>query len=482
MSIRAKSALIARLLAMSRSLSTDFVLRTMRRLAGRNRYPMGQRFIEKGLVSLKRAIAEANPRCRHKLIHNLVINHGVYGQAVRNWITRQIGHEIQSILVISPTMRCPLRCYGCYAAEYGRDSDLDYATFDRVLGEARAMGNYFIVISGGEPFMYKGLHDLWRKYDDVFFQVYTSGVTLDRHGAQRLAELGNVIPCLSVEGFEAQTDQRRGKGHFKRLLAAFANLREAGVPFGFSATATRDNNDLLMSDEFVRFYIEQGAVVGWYFQYMPIGRAPALELVPTPEQRLARLHRLQELRANYDVLIADFWNDGPLIGGCMAGARRYLHINNLGEVEPCVFCQLATDNVHDKSLLEIVRTSRLLSAIRRRQPYSDNLLRPCLMIDNPEALREVIAEANPRETCRGGARRLVTDLYPQIESYAGRWRELADVAWKELYAEQYQEAIAETHRATEDFARLHPELAVEEGARQEDAPSEPEPAPPPKAA
>jgi hypothetical protein len=34
----------------------------------------------------------------------------------------------------------------------------------------------------------------------------------------RLAELGNVMPCIGVEGFEAETDRRRGKGHFQKLL------------------------------------------------------------------------------------------------------------------------------------------------------------------------------------------------------------------------------------------------------------------------
>ncbi len=457
LSVGTKGALIERLLRASRCLPPTFVQGAIRRLAGRNRYPMGQRFIEQALVSLRRALGQANPRCRKKLIRNLAVNQGVYGQALRNWITHQIGYEIQTLLVISPTMRCPLRCYGCYSAEYDRSSDMDLATFDRVLSEAKAMGNYFVVISGGEPFMYKGLHELLRKHDDMYFQVYTSGVTLDAKGAARLAELGNVLPCLSVEGFEEQTDERRGKGHFKRLLSAFANLREAGVPFGFSCTATRLNNDLVISDEFVRFVLDQGAILGWYFQYMPIGREPALDLVPTPEQRLTRLRRLHEIRARHDVLIADFWNDGPLVGGCMAGARRYLHINNAGDVEPCVFCQLSTDNVHDKGLLEIVRTSRLLAAIRKRQPYSDNLLRPCLMIDNPESLREVVEEANPRETCSGGARRLVTDLYPQIQKYAERWRDLADDAWNDLFAGQYRETVIEAHRLTEDFKRHHAE-------------------------
>ncbi len=454
--LAAKTKLLAGIIRAGARLSDEKLVWAVRRLTGSNQFPMGQQFLEKALVSLKRALRRANPQCRNKIIENLIINEMVRGQAQRNWVTEQLGYEIPLLLVLSPTMRCRLRCYGCYSAEYARNSDLEYPVLDRLVGEAKSLGDYFMVISGGEPFIYEGIWDLWRKHDDVYFQVYTSGVELDEHNVARLAELGNVMPCISIEGFEAETDRRRGRGHFQRLLKVFARLREAGVPFGFSATATRENNELITSDELVRFYSEQGAWVGWYFQYMPIGRAPALELLPTPAQRLARYHRLQALRESEDILLADFWNDGPLVGGCIAGGRRYLHVNNAGDVEPCVFCQLSTDNIHDRSLLEILRTSRLLAAIRKRQPYSDNYLRPCMIIDNPQVLQDVVDEAGPEETCRGGALRLVRDLKPMLLDYASQWQSLAEPVWRERYQELYREPIAEAHALAASHDRNHP--------------------------
>jgi MoaA/NifB/PqqE/SkfB family radical SAM enzyme len=433
-----------------------WLVRAVRSLTGENQFPMGQRFLEKALLTLKRALGRANPRARQKLVENLVINEMVFGQAQRNWVTEQLGYEIPLLLVVSPTMRCPLRCYGCYSAEYARKSDLDRQRFDRLLGEAKSLGAYFMVISGGEPFTYDGIFDLWQKHSDIWFQVYTSGILLNEANVSRLAKLGNVMPCISVEGFEEETDQRRGKGHFKRLLEAFARLRDAGIPFGVSATATRENNDLITSDEFVHFYQEQGALLGWYFQYMPIGREPALELVPTPQQRLARYHRLQSLREKYDILLVDFWNDGPLVGGCIAGGRRYLHVNNAGDVEPCVFCQLSTDSIYQKSLLDVLRTSPLLSAIRKRQPYNDNYLRPCMIIDNPDVLDVVVAEAHPHETCRGGALRLVRDLKPTLRSYAESWKNLAEPLWQTSYAAKYAKSIAEAHALSVSHDRQHP--------------------------
>lgn len=40
-----------------------------------------------------------------------------------------------------------------------------------------------------------------------------------------VVELGNVMPCISAEGFEAETDKRRGNGHFKKLFQVFASHR-----------------------------------------------------------------------------------------------------------------------------------------------------------------------------------------------------------------------------------------------------------------
>ena len=455
--VNAKSALLTGVIKASTHISDDSLLHVVRRLTGSNQFPMGQAFLEKALLSFKRAMGRANPRFREKMIRNLVINEMVRGQAQRNWITEQLGYEIPLLLVLSPTMRCPLRCYGCYSAEYARNSDLDWGTFDRTLKEAKSLGSYFMVVSGGEPFVYDGIFDLLKKHDDIWFQVYTSGVTLNDKTVEKLAELGNVMPCVSVEGFEAETDKRRGSGHFNRLLAAFTRLRDKGIPFGFSATATRENSDVITRDDFVSFYAEQGAVLGWYFQYMPIGRDPAMDLVPTPEQRLDRMNRLLELREKHDILLADFWNDGPLVGGCIAGGRRYLHINNAADVEPCVFCQLSTDNLHQKSLLDTLRTSPLLASIRKRQPYSDNYLRPCMIIDNPEVLKDVIEEARPYETCRGGAFRLISDLRPNLLSYAARWKALSDPVWQEKYAALYRKPIMDAHALSESHAREHPE-------------------------
>ena len=51
-----------------------------------------------------------------------------------------------------------------------------------------------------------------------------------------------MLPCISVEGFEKETDERRGKGTFQIIMNVMDELRERGAIYGYSATATKLNN------------------------------------------------------------------------------------------------------------------------------------------------------------------------------------------------------------------------------------------------
>ena len=155
-----------------------------------------------------------------------------------------------------------------------------------------------------------------------------------------------------------------------------------------------------------------------------------MSLMPSPEQRAYRREQLLKLRSKRNIMLADFWNDGPLVGGCLAGGRTYLHINSKGDVEPCVFAHFAVDNIKEKSLKEALN-SPFFKAIRKRQPYSDNLLRPCMIIDLPEVLRDAVSEFHARPT-HPGAEAVVNDLAEDLDAYAGKYADMADKTWGEL--------------------------------------------------
>jgi len=142
---------------------------------------------------------------------------------------------------------------------------------------------------------------------------------------------------------------------------------------------------------------------------------------------------LEILRNTKPIILADFWNDGHLAGGCIAGGRTYLHINANGDVEPCVFTHFAIDNIKNKSLKDCIN-SPLMKAIQKQQPYSKNLMTPCMIIDEPEILRKVVKETGAYST-DGGDKSLLEDLAPFLDDYSRKIHQLWDPIWEEKHKE-----------------------------------------------
>lgn len=373
----------------------------------------------------------ANPTARRMLVRNLIFHWGVKGGGIRTRI-RRTGMWVPFFVAMSPTMRCNLRCRGCYSGLYTRDGELDEADLGRLFAECRSMGNYFVVLTGGEPYvMKKELLRLFRKYRDMYFLTFTNGTLIDDEVARELARLGNVAPAISLEGFQSETDSRRGAGTYAKLSGTMQRLQRNGVLFGISVTYTSENIEVVTSDDFIESMMDRGALFAWYFMFLPVGRDPVLEMVPRPEQRVYCGRRVEEMRKKYGLFIADFWNDGPAVSGCLAGARRYIHVLNSGRVEACVFAHFGVDNVRDKSLLQAAN-SPFFNAIRDAFPFNEsgNLKRPCMIIDNPQVLRDLVREYVTKPG-HPHAEDIVENPFVTawVDGYAARFQQLTEPEW-----------------------------------------------------
>ncbi len=383
-----------------------------------------------------RFLRDINPKVRNRVLRNLIVKEGLIAPNKRHRIKEKEGFYPPSLLVVSPTMRCNLKCYGCYAGNYTKDEDLPFEEFDRIIREGKELGIYLYIVSGGEPFVWDGLMDIFEKHDDCVFQVYTNGTLLDDETCARIVDLGNVWPCISVEGLERGTDERRGKGTFKKITRAMESLNKRKGVFGFSLTVTRQNAEFVTSDEFIDEWVSRGCFLGWVFVYIPIGRKPDVNLMPTPEQRRMVGRRVRHIRSTQPIFIADFWNDGDYVDGCIAGAKKYLHINCHGDVEPCVFAHFAVDNIKGKKLKDVIN-SAFFRCIQAKQLLATDHRMPCMIIDHPEILRSVVEETGAHPT-HPGAETLVTDLAAQLDEYS---RSLKEVIQKEDKSEK-QENVA----------------------------------------
>lgn len=377
----------------------------------------------------QRIVRESNPKQREHLVHFLV-DQFLEGTNRRKDFEKRTGYYPPRAMLISPTMRCDLHCYGCYAGNYEWEEELQASEIHRILKEAEEMGIHLVIVLGGEPFLRDDLFDIYRDHPRMLFHVFTHGGFLDERRVERIASLGNVSPAISLEGYEDETDRRRGKGHFQKVMRGMELLRKAKVLFACSLTQTRENTETLIDPSFIDFLIEQGAILIWYFMCIPVGRNPDFRFMPTPTQRDQLRRQLASFRSTKPVLFVDFWNDGRLTHGCMAGGKMYFHINAKGDVEPCVFCHFASDNIRGKTLLEVL-DSPFFRKIRSRQPYLPNLLRPCMLIDAPEIGREMVSQPGVYFT-HPGAEFFFSHLSSTIDQYSREYALIADPVWEEL--------------------------------------------------
>jgi len=376
---------------------------------------------------IRKLIRQTSPYVRKNLINSLLVKELMQGNIIRDQLRNQ-GLAAPQAYLISPTMRCNLRCTGCYAGSYSQRDDLELDVIDRVIGEGKELGMFWVTLLGGEPFVYQGLWEIFKRHKDVFFQVLINEQT-----AKKLAEAGNVLVIFSVEGFEGETDTRRGKGVFLKVMTGMDELRNVGVPYGFSAMITRENMETIISDEFNDMLVRKGCLIGWHFLYMPVGSNPDISLMTTAEQReIMRQSGAQRIRNEKPLFVIDFWNDAPYVGGCIAGGKSYFHINARGDVEPCIFVHMAVDNIKQKSLKDVLNSS-YFKAIRSKQPYGENLLRPCMIIDHPQVLRGLCAECEPHAT-DGPVCGFTTALAGALDRYSSDAAKVLDPVWEKEFA------------------------------------------------
>ncbi|MGV8093780.1 MAG: radical SAM/SPASM domain-containing protein [Mangrovibacterium sp.] len=382
---------------------------------------------------------------------------------VKRSYEKQYGEYPPKFLVLSPEKACNLECVGCYAScAPGKGTHLDFDLTRRIVQESHDIfGSRFMTISGGEPLMYhsqgKTILDIFEEFKDTFFLMYTNGTLINKRIAEKLAALGNVVPLVSVEGYEQETDERRGKGVYKKILDALANLREVGVPFGISVTATAKNYETLLTDGFYKFYFEEiGTTHMWQFQLMPIGKAKdAMELMITPKQRIELYKKWEDVIRKLGYPLADFWNSSSLCTGCLAYARwnGYFYIDFEGKVSPCVFVPYYVDKIQDiyaqgGNLADAIqsrffrngRNWQKEKGFGRKDHQGEYLLMPCSIRDNYDNFRRDILTPNAKGMDTEAELALEDVEYKKI--MVDYDKEL-DRLTKKIYDRKYEKSIAE---------------------------------------
>lgn len=380
-----------------------------------------------------RIIEETDKELLTNVLLTFAIDAGYIGTSTLRENRDKLKCNIPWIILMDPTSACNLKCKGCWAAEYGHHSNLTLDEMRKIVTEAKALGTHFFMFTGGEPLVRKkDILTITNENKDCIFLAFTNGTLIDDEFCEELKKSGNFALALSIEGTEETTDFRRGEGVYQKVVDAMALLKKHKCIFGTSVCYTSKNYDAVTSDKFYDMEIEAGAKFALYFHYMPIGSDADTSLLLTPEQRehvYRTIRKKRRTRNGKPIFVMDFQNDGEFVGGCIAGGRNYFHINSEGDAEPCVFIHYSDSNIREKSILECLR-SPLFKQYYKGQPFNDNMLCPCPMLENPQALRHIIDVTGAKSTnltCPESA----DELCSKCDLYAKEWAPMAKQIWEE---------------------------------------------------
>ena len=373
-------------------------------------------------------VYDLDPGVRRAFFENFLFNASLKGSAIQHEVSEREECNVPWAILLDPTSACNMHCTGCWAAEYGNKLNLSLETIDSIIRQGKEMGTYMYIYTGGEPLVRKeDLMKICEMHPDCAFLAFTNGSLIDEEFCNEMLRVKNFVPAISLEGFEEANDGRRGEGVYQKVQNAMKLLKEHKLPFGISTCYTSKNVEDVSSEKYFDLMIDSGALFVWFFHYMPVGNEAAVELLPSPEQRELMFNKIREYRKCKPIFSMDFQNDAQYVHGCIAGGRNYLHINAKGDVEPCVFIHYSNCNIHDTSLLDAYK-SPLFMAYHDNQPFNDNMLRPCPMLENPEFLRQMVKETKAESTDYQSFES-VDHLCDKTVKYAENWKPTADKLW-----------------------------------------------------
>lgn len=365
------------------------------------------------LKMAKRALLETDKRLLWKLAWNMGLKGMLSVQRHKARLKR--GEYFPPFLYVSIINTCNLRCQGCWVDVSSKQEIIQPEAFHKLVREAKAMGNTFFGIVGGEPFMHPKLFELLEPHKDCYFQIFTNGHFITPEKAKRLRQLGNVTPLISVEGTEIISDERRGRaGVLSKTLQGLQNCLDQKVLTGVCTSLCKTNIDDLLQDRWVDRLIEMGVMYTWFHVYRPMGPNPNPNLCLTPEQSLRARKFVVETRAKKPIIIIDAYFDGEGQALCPAATGISHHINPWGDIEPCPIVQFSRESIHNKggdtrTLRQKFKQSAFLREFRE---LAQQTTRGCIVLERPDLLKQLVEKHQAKDST---ARQTALDELARME-------------------------------------------------------------------
>lgn len=165
-------------------------------------------------------------------------------------------------IVLVTNNSCDFKCDYCYGDYSKRKGIPDFSTKQllEIIDKLKGMGTRILTLHGGESLLRKDFGEIlnYAKIKGFYVSVNSNGTLVPK----RIKELkcaDNL--CISLDGNEDSNDKHRGKGSFKKAIAALEAAKENKIPIVVSATLNKDNiNDM-------EFLANLGKSMGFKIQY-----------------------------------------------------------------------------------------------------------------------------------------------------------------------------------------------------------------------
>ena len=381
-----------------------------------------------------RILRTTDPRLLGKFLWNFGFKGLLSVERFKSRIKR--GEYFPPFLYLSILNSCNLRCQGCWVDVEADRVQIDLETLNRTIRDAKAHGNSFFGILGGEPFMHPDLLDLLAEHPDAYFQVFTNGQFITDKVARRLRQIGNATPLISIEGREMVSDERRGKKDvFNRTMRGLDACLKERILTGVATSVCQTNISELCTESWLRELISRGVHYVWFHTYRPVGPKMNPALALRPEQLVDVRRFVVEMRSKVPIAIIDAYYDGKGQALCPMSTGISHHVNPRGDIEPCPIIQFATENISDsRGIFTTMKDSEFLKDFRE---LSAQHTRGCVVLERPDLVKSLVVKHNARDTTiRGTAMAELEAMTPRFSQWLPG-EEIPESHWMYRWAKKY---------------------------------------------
>lgn len=146
---------------------------------------------------------------------------------------------------------CNFACKMCYVRKTQAQimaegkSLIPWEQWAKLAKECRDAGMLYLLLTGGEPFLYPGFRELYQQLHDMGILLYinTNGTMIDREKVEWLKQRAPVRVNITLYGASAETYSRicGYADGYTRAMNAILMLREAGIPVVINGSMIPEN-------------------------------------------------------------------------------------------------------------------------------------------------------------------------------------------------------------------------------------------------